>query len=86
MIGCSFVRPNPEETFNVMIKETVNTTQDKNPTQQEQRWRLSRLAEVHGRRFLLRAQAIELCKYIIVSFLQIHINFLYSHILIYYYI
>uniref|UniRef100_A0A7S1UNE3 BEACH domain-containing protein n=2 Tax=Grammatophora oceanica TaxID=210454 RepID=A0A7S1UNE3_9STRA len=44
--------------INVMTKETDQ--KEKQGDYHDQRWRLSRLTEVHGRRFMLRAQAIEL--------------------------
>ena len=46
------------DVVSVMTKQTVNEEADVEP--KSLRWRLSRLTEVHGRRFMLRAQALEL--------------------------
>ena len=49
------------DTINVMTKEVDNYSEkDKLLVRKRLRWRLSRLREAHGRRFMLRAQAIEL--------------------------
>jgi hypothetical protein len=53
------------EKISVMTKEKLATdTSEKNASEtsavEEYRWRLNRLIAVHGRRYLLRAQAIEL--------------------------
>jgi hypothetical protein len=48
-------------TTNVMTKETdAKGGEDYAFEHKDMRWRLGRLTEVHGRRFMLRAQAIEL--------------------------
>ena len=48
-------------TTNVMTKETDTKSGEEDAFEhKDMRWRLSRLTEVHGRRFMLRAQAIEL--------------------------
>lgn len=44
--------------ISVMTKEPIDEKDHSGPT--SRRWRLSRLTEVHGRRFMLRAQALEL--------------------------
>lgn len=49
------------ETINVMTKESgPESPTTVPPTGNNSRWRLIRLREAHGRRFMLRAQAIEL--------------------------
>ena len=49
------------DTINVMTKEVDNDSDKEKPLiSKSLRWRLSRLREAHGRRFMLRAQAIEL--------------------------
>lgn len=49
------------ETINVMTKEVDINAQNENTQEAvSSRWKLSRLQEVHGRRFMLCAQAIEL--------------------------
>ncbi|MEM7559509.1 MAG: hypothetical protein AAF394_10315 [Planctomycetota bacterium] len=46
------------QVFSVMTKQPLNEANRSGPS--SRRWRLSRLTEVHGRRFMLRAQALEL--------------------------
>lgn len=46
------------QVFSVMTKQPIEETNHSGPS--SRRWRLSRLTEVHGRRFMLRAQALEL--------------------------
>lgn len=46
------------KTISVMTKQPLDDGGDLGPS--SQKWRLSRLSEVHGRRFMLRAQALEL--------------------------
>jgi hypothetical protein len=46
------------QVFSVMTKQPIDGADNSGPS--SRRWRLSRLAEVHGRRFMLRAQALEL--------------------------
>jgi hypothetical protein len=49
------------DTINVMTKEVDMTAKNDSTVEKtSSRWRLSRLQEVHGRRFMLCAQAIEL--------------------------
>lgn len=48
-----------EET-NVITKETMGKAENGSADVNDRRWRLSRLTEVHGRRYILRAQALEL--------------------------
>lgn len=45
------------DSVNVMTKESLDHTGD--PSERDQRWRLCSLTEVHGRRYILRAQALE---------------------------
>jgi hypothetical protein len=44
----------------IMTKEPVDSTESANSDAKDRRWRLTRLTEVHGRRFMLRPQALEL--------------------------
>lgn len=46
------------QVFSVMTKQPIDEADHSGPS--SRRWRLSRLTEVHGRRFMLRAQALEL--------------------------
>jgi len=46
------------QVISVMTKQPIDEADRSGPS--SQRWRLSRLTEVHGRRFMLRAQALEL--------------------------
>ena len=48
------------EEMNVMTKETVESAQSIDSDINDRRWRLSRLTEVLGRRYMLRGQALEL--------------------------
>jgi hypothetical protein len=48
------------DEINIMTKEPVDSTDSANPDVKDRRWRLTRLTEVHGRRFMLRPQALEL--------------------------
>ena len=47
------------ETMDVMTKEAVKSRDDKGK-KQDMKWKLSRLTDVHGRRYMLKAQALEL--------------------------
>lgn len=52
-----------EDTIDVMTKEKFVGTDGKNSSQlsrQDKKWRLNRLTDVHGRRYMLKAQALEL--------------------------
>lgn len=46
------------QVISVMTKQPIDEADHSGPS--SRRWRLSRLTEVHGRRFILRAQALEL--------------------------
>jgi PH domain associated with Beige/BEACH len=48
------------DNINVMTKEIDHDSEEDKLVRKSLRWRLSRLREAHGRRFMLRAQAIEL--------------------------
>jgi hypothetical protein len=47
------------ETMDVMTKEAVKSGDEKGK-KQDMKWKLSRLTDVHGRRYMLKAQALEL--------------------------
>jgi len=53
-----YFRATGDET-SVISREAVTHRKD-DPDRRNSRWRLNRLTEVHGRRFMLRAQALEL--------------------------
>ncbi len=55
---CLYFRPT-EDPVSTVTKEPVKDT-DKSIDEFDRRWRLSRLMEVHGRRCMLRSQAVEL--------------------------
>ena len=48
------------EAINCVTREPMTKSAQSNPEDSDRRWRLSRLTEVHGRRYMLRAQALEL--------------------------
>ena len=49
------------DTIDVMTKEVMESTDGKkNPPKQDRKWKLNRLTDVHGRRYMLKAQALEL--------------------------
>lgn len=48
------------DEFNGITREPVETTSMPTTEAKDRRWRLSRLTEVHGRRYMLRPQALEL--------------------------
>jgi hypothetical protein len=66
-----YFHPTGQE-LNVMTKEAVQSS-DIDSAERDRRWRLSRLTEVHGRRYLLRTQALELffsdCHELFLNFL-----------------
>lgn len=45
------------ETLNVITKEAMEAGDDK---KEDKKWRLNRLTDIHGRRYMLKAQAVEL--------------------------
>jgi hypothetical protein len=48
------------DEINIMTREPVDSMESANLDGKDRRWRLTRLTEVHGRRFMLRPQALEL--------------------------
>lgn len=48
------------ESIDVITKEKVEDDGKAGPTKQDKKWRLSRLTDIHGRRYMLKAQALEL--------------------------
>jgi WD40 repeat protein len=54
-----YFRPT-DDPISVVTKEKVDSKRKEDIITDDGRWRLSRLQQVHGRRFMLRAQAVEL--------------------------
>jgi hypothetical protein len=48
------------DEINVMTKKPVDSNDAQGSDGRDRRWRLNRLTEIHGRRYLLRPQALEL--------------------------
>lgn len=48
------------EEINVMTKEPIKASENSGLDPKDRRWRLTRLTEIHGRRYMLRPQALEL--------------------------
>lgn len=48
------------DEFSVMTKEPIDSADTAGSDTRDRRWRLSRLTEIHGRRYMLRHQALEL--------------------------
>jgi hypothetical protein len=46
--------------INIMTRKPIEGTESGAPEAKDRRWRLSRLTEIHGRRYLQRQQAVEL--------------------------
>ena len=67
-----------EDTIDVMTKEKMEDDGKNGPSRQDKKWKLNRLTDVHGRRYMLKAQALELffanmegksCSHLLNSFL-----------------
>jgi Beige/BEACH domain/PH domain associated with Beige/BEACH/WD domain, G-beta repeat len=48
------------DKINTVTKENLSRDRTNSSVDEDRRWRLNRLTEVHGRRYMLRAQALEL--------------------------
>ena len=49
-----------EDTIDVITKEKMATDGQSGPSKEDLKWKLNRLTDIHGRRYLLKSQALEL--------------------------